>query len=102
MNCSVSPDPASATGILMTEGRGSWAGILGCTQWLPLPRLRHNPENAAGRAENKYMELGPRDKVSRSFGNNGAQHHPRRARRWFTRPRPFPARRNCTERLPLI
>lgn len=38
------------------------------TKWLPLSaRLRHGPGNSAGRAENKYMELGPRDKVSQAF-----------------------------------
>lgn len=61
------PTGLPGSGILMTEGCRGEGGIPS-TKRLPLSaRLRHGSGNPAGRAENKYMELGPRDKVSQAF-----------------------------------
>ncbi len=54
---------------------------------LPLSaRLRHGPETPLGEPKNKYMELGPRDKVSQPSGTSGGKGTPsrRRAATWST------------------
>ncbi len=63
------PTGLPGSGILMTEGcRGEGGILVNKNGYRYLQGLRYGAGNAARRAEkNKYMELGPRDKVSQAF-----------------------------------
>ncbi len=51
----------------MTEGCRGEGGILVNKMATVICKITAWARNSAGRAENKYMELGPRDKVSQAF-----------------------------------
>ncbi|MDO9644334.1 fumarate reductase (quinol) flavoprotein subunit [Glaesserella parasuis] len=56
------------TGILMTEGcRGEGGILVNKDGYRYLQDYGLGPETPVGKPENKYMELGPRDKVSQAF-----------------------------------
>lgn len=56
------------TGILMTEGcRGEGGILVNKDGYRYLQDYGLGPETPIGKPENKYMELGPRDKVSQAF-----------------------------------
>lgn len=56
------------TGILMTEGcRGEGGILVNKNGYRYLQDYGLGPETPIGKPENKYMELGPRDKVSQAF-----------------------------------
>lgn len=62
------PTGLPGTGILMTEGcRGEGGIIVNKHGYRYLQDYGMGPETPVGEPKNKYMELGPRDKVSQAF-----------------------------------
>lgn len=62
------PTGLPGTGILMTEGcRGEGGIIVNKDGYRYLQDYGMGPETPIGEPKNKYMELGPRDKVSQAF-----------------------------------
>ncbi|WP_281546328.1 fumarate reductase (quinol) flavoprotein subunit [Grimontia sp. SpTr1] len=62
------PTGLPGTGILMTEGcRGEGGIIVNKNGYRYLQDYGMGPETPVGQPKNKYMELGPRDKVSQAF-----------------------------------
>ena len=62
------PTGLPGTGILMTEGcRGEGGIIVNKNGYRYLQDYGMGPETPVGEPKNKYMELGPRDKVSQAF-----------------------------------
>ncbi|MBE1276486.1 fumarate reductase (quinol) flavoprotein subunit [Enterovibrio baiacu] len=62
------PTGLPGTGILMTEGcRGEGGIIVNKHGYRYLQDYGMGPETPVGQPKNKYMELGPRDKVSQAF-----------------------------------
>lgn len=62
------PTGLPGTGILMTEGcRGEGGIMLNKNGYRYLQDYGMGPETPVGQPKNKYMELGPRDKVSQAF-----------------------------------
>ncbi|MFC1507819.1 fumarate reductase (quinol) flavoprotein subunit [Pseudomonadota bacterium] len=62
------PTGLPGTGILMTEGcRGEGGIMLNKDGYRYLQDYGMGPETPIGQPKNKYMELGPRDKVSQAF-----------------------------------
>ncbi len=62
------PTGLPGTGILMTEGcRGEGGIMLNKNGYRYLQDYGLGPETPVGQPKNKYMELGPRDKVSQAF-----------------------------------
>ncbi|CAG21663.1 fumarate reductase (quinol) flavoprotein subunit [Photobacterium profundum] len=62
------PTGLPGTGILMTEGcRGEGGIMLNKNGYRYLQDYGMGPETPIGEPKNKYMELGPRDKVSQAF-----------------------------------
>ncbi|CZF85120.1 fumarate reductase (quinol) flavoprotein subunit [Grimontia marina] len=62
------PTSLPGTGILMTEGcRGEGGIIVNKNGYRYLQDYGMGPETPVGQPKNKYMELGPRDKVSQAF-----------------------------------
>ncbi len=62
------PTGLPGTGILMTEGcRGEGGIIVNKDGYRYLQDYGMGPETPLGQPKNKYMELGPRDKVSQAF-----------------------------------
>ncbi|MGF1683537.1 fumarate reductase (quinol) flavoprotein subunit [Photobacterium minamisatsumaniensis] len=62
------PTGLPGTGILMTEGcRGEGGIMLNKNGYRYLQDYGMGPETPIGQPKNKYMELGPRDKVSQAF-----------------------------------
>ncbi|PSW12189.1 fumarate reductase (quinol) flavoprotein subunit [Photobacterium sanctipauli] len=62
------PTGLPGTGILMTEGcRGEGGIIVNKDGYRYLQDYGMGPETPVGQPKNKYMELGPRDKVSQAF-----------------------------------
>lgn len=62
------PTGLPGTGILMTEGcRGEGGIIVNKDGYRYLQDYGMGPETPVGEPKNKYMELGPRDKVSQAF-----------------------------------
>ncbi|MGL5291264.1 MAG: fumarate reductase (quinol) flavoprotein subunit [Vibrionaceae bacterium] len=62
------PTCLPGTGILMTEGcRGEGGIIVNKDGYRYLQDYGMGPETPVGQPKNKYMELGPRDKVSQAF-----------------------------------
>ncbi len=62
------PTGLPGTGILMTEGcRGEGGIIVNKDGYRYLQDYGMGPETPIGQPKNKYMELGPRDKVSQAF-----------------------------------
>ncbi len=62
------PTGLPGTGILMTEGcRGEGGIIVNKNGYRYLQDYGMGPETPIGEPKNKYMELGPRDKVSQAF-----------------------------------
>ena len=61
------PTGLPGSGILMTEGCRGEGGILVNKMATVICKITAWARKPAGRAENKYMELGPRDKVSQAF-----------------------------------
>ena len=62
------PTGLPGTGILMTEGcRGEGGIIVNKNGYRYLQDYGMGPETPIGKPKNKYMELGPRDKVSQAF-----------------------------------
>ncbi|QUJ67802.1 fumarate reductase (quinol) flavoprotein subunit [Photobacterium sp. GJ3] len=62
------PTGLPGTGILMTEGcRGEGGIIVNRHGYRYLQDYGMGPETPVGQPKNKYMELGPRDKVSQAF-----------------------------------
>ncbi|OEE74260.1 fumarate reductase (quinol) flavoprotein subunit [Enterovibrio norvegicus FF-162] len=62
------PTGLPGTGILMTEGcRGEGGIIVNKNGYRYLQDYGMGPETPIGQPKNKYMELGPRDKVSQAF-----------------------------------
>lgn len=62
------PTGLPGTGILMTEGcRGEGGIMLNKDGYRYLQDYGLGPETPVGQPQNKYMELGPRDKVSQAF-----------------------------------
>lgn len=62
------PTGLPGTGILMTEGcRGEGGIIVNKNGYRYLQDYGLGPETPVGHPKNKYMELGPRDKVSQAF-----------------------------------
>ncbi|PWI33137.1 fumarate reductase (quinol) flavoprotein subunit [Vibrio albus] len=62
------PTGLPGTGILMTEGcRGEGGIIVNKDGYRYLQDYGMGPETPLGEPKNKYMELGPRDKVSQAF-----------------------------------
>ncbi|MGX9418026.1 fumarate reductase (quinol) flavoprotein subunit [Vibrio sp. WJH972] len=62
------PTGLPGTGILMTEGcRGEGGIITNKDGYRYLQDYGMGPETPVGQPKNKYMELGPRDKVSQAF-----------------------------------
>ncbi|MGF1726353.1 fumarate reductase (quinol) flavoprotein subunit [Photobacterium nomapromontoriensis] len=62
------PTGLPGTGILMTEGcRGEGGIMLNKNGYRYLQDYGMGPETPIGHPKNKYMELGPRDKVSQAF-----------------------------------
>ncbi len=62
------PTGLPGTGILMTEGcRGEGGILVNKDGYRYLQDYGLGPETPLGKPENKYMELGPRDKVSQAF-----------------------------------
>ncbi|MBO2006585.1 FAD-binding protein [Serratia marcescens] len=66
-SCSITR-PAPCSGILMTEGcRGEGGILVNKDGYRYLQDYGMGPETLLGELKNKYMELGPRDKVSCAF-----------------------------------
>ncbi|NHB96178.1 fumarate reductase (quinol) flavoprotein subunit [Photorhabdus stackebrandtii] len=62
------PTGLPGSGILMTEGcRGEGGILVNKNGYRYLQDYGLGPETPLGKPENKYMELGPRDKVSQAF-----------------------------------
>ena len=62
------PTGLPGTGILMTEGcRGEGGVLVNKDGYRYLQDYGMGPETPLGKPENKYMELGPRDRVSQAF-----------------------------------
>ncbi|MCC8460030.1 fumarate reductase (quinol) flavoprotein subunit [Photorhabdus aegyptia] len=62
------PTGLPGSGILMTEGcRGEGGILINKDGYRYLQNYGLGPETPLGKPENKYMELGPRDKVSQAF-----------------------------------
>ncbi|WP_140921525.1 fumarate reductase (quinol) flavoprotein subunit [Limnobaculum xujianqingii] len=62
------PTGLPGSGILMTEGcRGEGGILVNKDGYRYLQDYGMGPETPLGKPENKYMELGPRDKVSQAF-----------------------------------
>lgn len=62
------PTGLPGSGILMTEGcRGEGGILVNKDGYRYLQDYGMGPETPLGEPKNKYMELGPRDKVSRAF-----------------------------------
>lgn len=62
------PTGLPGTGILMTEGcRGEGGVLVNKDHYRYLQDYGLGPETPLGQPKNKYMELGPRDKVSQAF-----------------------------------
>ncbi|QBY45376.1 fumarate reductase (quinol) flavoprotein subunit [Arsenophonus nasoniae] len=62
------PTGLPGSGILMTEGcRGEGGILINKDGYRYLQDYGLGPETPLGKPENKYMELGPRDKVSQAF-----------------------------------
>jgi fumarate reductase flavoprotein subunit len=78
------PTGLPGSGILMTEGcRGEGGILVNKNGYRYLQDYGMGPETPLGEPKNKYMELGPRDKVSQAFLARVAQrqHHLHTARR---------------------
>ncbi len=92
------PTGLPGSGILMTEGcRGEGGILVNKNGYRYLQDYGMGPETPLGEPKNKYMELGPRDKVSRGLLARVAEreHHPDAARRRGL-PRSPPPRREKT------
>ncbi|MGI9283343.1 MAG: fumarate reductase (quinol) flavoprotein subunit [Endozoicomonas sp.] len=64
------PTGLPGSGILMTEGcRGEGGILLNKNGYRYLQDYGLGPETPVGQPKNKYMELGPRDKLSQAFWN---------------------------------
>ncbi|CAL1329259.1 fumarate reductase (quinol) flavoprotein subunit [Candidatus Providencia siddallii] len=62
------PTGLPGTGILITEGcRGEGGVLINKDGYRYLQDYGLGPETLLGKPENKYMELGPRDKISQAF-----------------------------------
>lgn len=62
------PTGLPGTGILMTEGCRGESGVLtNKDEYRYLQDYELGPETPLGQPQNKYMELGPRDKLSQAF-----------------------------------
>ncbi|MDX3773161.1 fumarate reductase (quinol) flavoprotein subunit [Chromatiaceae bacterium AAb-1] len=68
------PTGLPGTGILITEAcRGEGAILLNKDGYRYLQDYGLGPETALGKPQNKYMELGPRDKLSQAFWHEQQQ-----------------------------
>lgn len=92
------PTGLPGSGILMTEGcRGEGGILVNKNGYRYLQDYGMGPETPLGEPKNKYMELGPRDKVSQPSGTSGGKGTPsrRRAATWSTSISATSARKNC-------
>ncbi len=99
------PTGLPGSGILMTEGcRGEGGILVNKNGYRYLQDYGMGPETPLGEPKNKYMELGPRDKVSQPSGTSGGKGTPsrRRAATWSTSISATSARKKLLERLPFI
>jgi fumarate reductase flavoprotein subunit len=81
------PTGLPGSGILMTEGcRGEGGILVNKNGYRYLQDYGMGPETPLGEPKNKYMELGPRDKVSQAFWHEWRKGNtiPRRAAMWST------------------
>jgi fumarate reductase flavoprotein subunit len=90
------PTGLPGSGILMTEGcRGEGGILVNKNGYRYLQDYGMGPETPLGEPKNKYMELGPRDKVSQAFWHEWRKGTPSHAARRRGLPRSAPPRREA-------